>query len=53
MFDMNGQSVLSKQLSGEREDVSLQSLSNGIYLYKVIDAKGQVMGTGKLMKVRA
>ena len=52
MFDMNGQSVLSKQLSSDRENVSLQSLSNGMYLYKVIDAKGQVMGTGKLMKVR-
>ncbi len=50
LFDMNGQSVLIKHLSSDNTSISIQSLSAGMYLYKVADAKGQVIGTGRLMK---
>lgn len=52
IFDTNGQRVLVRDLSSDREVVSLQPLSAGMYLYNVVDTKGQVMGTGKLMKVK-
>jgi len=51
LFDANGQNVLTKDLSSDREVISLQTLISGMYLYNVMDTKGQVMGTGKLIKV--
>lgn len=50
VFDTNGQLIMVKPLSSERETVSMQSLSAGMYLYQVVDTKGQVMNTGRFMK---
>jgi hypothetical protein len=50
MYDMNGQSVMVRALASDREVVSLQTLSAGMYLYTVVDPHGQVIGTGKLIK---
>jgi hypothetical protein len=47
----NGQNLIATKLSSDRETVSLHKLSAGMYLYNVVDTKGQVMGTGKLFKV--
>jgi hypothetical protein len=52
MFDSNGKRVLTKELTSDREVISIETLNGGIYFYNVIDARGQVVGTGKVMKVK-
>ena len=52
IFDINGQRVMLTKLTSDREIVSLQQLSAGMYLYTLVNTKGQVMGKGKLMKIK-
>jgi hypothetical protein len=51
LFDANGHSVLIKELSSGRESVSLVSLSGGMYMFHLTDAKNQIVASGKLLKV--
>ena len=51
LFDVNGQNVLATEISSGHESVSLGSLSNGIYLYQLVNEKNLTVTTGKLMKV--
>jgi len=50
LFDLNGQRVLDKEPSSGLEEVSIQSLSPGLYIIQVIYENDQVIGYGKLMK---
>lgn len=52
IFDTNGHPVMVRKFSSTREVVSLQALSEGLYLYQVLGTKGQIIGIGKLMKVK-
>jgi len=52
LYDLNGQQVLMKPFTSNREVISINSFSDGMYIYNITDAKGQVIGTGKLMKAK-
>lgn len=52
LYDVNGQQVLTKPLTSNREVISIDSFSEGMYLYNLVDANGQILGIGKLMKAR-
>lgn len=50
LFDLNGQRVLDKEPTSKLEEVSVQSLSPGLYIIQVIYENDQVVGYGKLVK---
>jgi hypothetical protein len=50
LYDVNGQRVLDKEPASHLEEVSIQSLSPGLYIIQVIYENDQVVGYGKLMK---
>ena len=53
LYDINGQLLMMKPFASSREVISLESFSEGMYLYHILDAKGNVMAIGKVMKVKA
>lgn len=50
MFDANGKNVLVHVFTTEREIVSLEALNEGIYFYNVINERGEVLGSGRVVK---
>ena len=50
IFDLNGKRVLDNKPTSNHEDVSIQSLSPGLYIIQVIYENDQVVGYGKLLK---
>lgn len=50
LFDLNGQRVLDNKPSSNLEEVSIQSLSPGLYIIQVIYENDLVVGYGKLVK---
>lgn len=50
LFDLNGQRVLDNKPTSNLEEVSIQSLSPGLYIIQVIYENDQIVGYGKLMK---
>ncbi|HXR81227.1 MAG TPA: T9SS type A sorting domain-containing protein, partial [Saprospiraceae bacterium] len=50
LVNMNGQRVWSKEINSVSEQVSLEKLSSGIYLYQLLDASQQMKVAGKVVK---
>ena len=50
LVNMNGQRVWSKEMNSVSEQVSLEKLSSGIYLYQLLDASQQMKVAGKMVK---
>ena len=50
LFDLNGQRVLDNKPTSNLDEVSIQSLSPGLYIIQVIYENNQIVGYGKLMK---
>jgi hypothetical protein len=49
-LDINGNVLLTKSITSFSELVNLQSLSNGIYVYQLLDSKNHILATGKVVK---
>jgi len=49
-LDINGNVLLTKSINAVSELVNLQSLSNGIYVYQLLDSKSRILATGKVVK---
>lgn len=47
-FDLTGKQVLSKQFDNSNKTISLDAFTPGLYLYRVSDAAGNKLSTGKL-----
>jgi len=50
LVNMNGQRVWSKKFKSNSEQVSLEKLSSGVYLYQLMDANQQLKVAGKIVK---
>jgi hypothetical protein len=50
LFDVQGRSVLQKQLNSFQNTVSVGSLSNGLYMYRLTN-NGRLLKTGKVVKI--
>tara|TARA_R110000868_G_scaffold28843_4_gene107603 strand:- start:1158 stop:2792 length:1635 start_codon:yes stop_codon:yes gene_type:complete len=44
IYTFSGQKILEKNLSGQKDGVSLESLSNGVYIYKIESDRFSKMG---------
>lgn len=49
MFDMTGKEVLSESISQPQNQFDVSNLSNGMYLYRIQDAKGKLIKAEKIM----
>jgi hypothetical protein len=52
VYDLAGQRVYKKTISGDDNELNLGNLTNGMYLLKVFTAEGQLLQTMKLEKVK-
>lgn len=50
LFDLNGQRVLDNKPTSNLDEVSIKSLSPGLYIIQVIYENNQIVGYGKLIK---
>jgi len=50
LFDMHGQRVYEKGLSGIKETLNISHIPEGIYIYKITDSHGSITATGKWIK---
>jgi hypothetical protein len=52
VYDLAGQMVYKKTVSGDDNGLNLGNLANGMYLLKVFTAEGQLLQTMKVEKVK-
>ena len=50
LYDISGKKVNYQRLTSMQTQLPLQSLVKGVYIYQVIDNKGRLVGSGKLVK---
>ena len=50
LFDVAGQQIQSVLLKDVTQQISTADLGNGLYFYQFINANGQMIGNGKLVK---
>lgn len=53
LYDIHGHQVMTHEFTSDREVLSIESINEGMYLYNLLDAEGQIVFTGKLMKAKA
>jgi hypothetical protein len=51
IYDMTGQRVIHEALTGSTTSVSVASLAEGVYLYRLLDQNGHADSNGKVTKV--
>jgi len=50
LFDVTGRQVQTTTLKDITQQISTTHLANGLYFYQVINAEGQVIANGKVIK---
>jgi Secretion system C-terminal sorting domain/WD40-like Beta Propeller Repeat len=50
LYDQTGKIIRQEKINNTRTNLSLNNLSAGVYTYQVIDEKGKLISSGKLVK---
>jgi Secretion system C-terminal sorting domain/WD40-like Beta Propeller Repeat len=50
LYDLSGKIIKQQKINNERTSISFNQLSSGIYAYQIIDGKGKLIYSGKLVK---
>jgi hypothetical protein len=50
IYDISGKKIRQEQISNRKTTLSLDRLTPGIYSYRLINKKGELLSSGKLVK---